>query len=56
MLSATALTDLAEGDRSALLSGKAYAEFDIADAAQVVKLPEALRGQSTCRSSRSAAR
>src|SRR3954464_12948776 len=30
------------GDRVALLSGKAYAEYDIAEAAQVVKLPDAL--------------
>ena len=26
-----------------MLSGKAYAEYDVADAAQVVKLPDALR-------------
>ena len=33
---------LASGDRVGLLSGHAYAEYDIADASEVVKLPEAL--------------
>ena len=32
------------GDRVGFLSGKAYAGYDLADAAQVVKLPDALRG------------
>src|SRR5215218_8441017 len=31
------------GDRAGLLSGNAYAEYDLADAAQVVKLPDSLR-------------
>ena len=31
------------GDRVAMLSGNAYAEYDIADASQIVKLPESLR-------------
>ncbi len=35
--------DLEPGDRVAALSGKAYAEYDIARADQVVKLPPALR-------------
>ncbi len=33
---------LCRGERVAMLSGKAYAEYDVADAAQVVKLPDAL--------------
>src|SRR5947209_14314633 len=33
---------LQPGERVAMLSGKAYAQYDIADAAQVVKLPDAL--------------
>lgn len=35
---------LAEGDRVALLSGAAFAEFDVAPAARVVRLPDAVRG------------
>ncbi|MGN6058959.1 MAG: MDR/zinc-dependent alcohol dehydrogenase-like family protein [Sphingomicrobium sp.] len=35
---------LVPGDRVAALSGNAYAEYDIAEAANVVKLPESLRG------------
>jgi threonine dehydrogenase-like Zn-dependent dehydrogenase len=34
---------LQRGDRVAFLSGNAYAEYDLADASQAVKLPEALR-------------
>jgi threonine dehydrogenase-like Zn-dependent dehydrogenase len=37
--------DLEEGDRVALLSGHAYAEYDVAPADQVVKLPRELDGQ-----------
>src|SRR5438874_8148957 len=33
---------LSPGDRVAALSGKAYAEYDIADASNVVKLPDSL--------------
>ena len=36
---------LAPGERVAALSYKAYAEFDIADAGAVVRLPESLAGQ-----------
>ena len=36
------VSGLKPGDRVAMLSSKAYAEYDIAEAAQVVKLPEAL--------------
>src|SRR3954468_7360561 len=36
------VTDLRPGDRVGMLSGKAYAEHDLAEAAQVVKLPDAL--------------
>jgi len=36
--------DLREGDRVATLSGRAYAEYDIAPGAWVVKLPPALDG------------
>ncbi|HEX8570116.1 MAG TPA: zinc-binding dehydrogenase [Caulobacteraceae bacterium] len=36
---------LALGDRVATLSGKSYAEYDLADAGQVVKLPASLAGQ-----------
>src|SRR3954471_16403852 len=35
--------DLQVGDRVGLLSGNAYAEYDIAQASQVVKLPDALK-------------
>jgi threonine dehydrogenase-like Zn-dependent dehydrogenase len=34
-----------EGDRVALLSRRAYAEYDVAPAAQLVKLPEELEGK-----------
>jgi threonine dehydrogenase-like Zn-dependent dehydrogenase len=37
--------DLAVGDRVAALSYKSYAEYDLAEAAACVKLPEALAGQ-----------
>jgi threonine dehydrogenase-like Zn-dependent dehydrogenase len=36
------VTELQPGDRVAALSGHAYAEFDLANAAEAVKLPEAL--------------
>ena len=36
------VADLFPGDRVGLLSGKAYAEFDVAEASQVVKLPDSL--------------
>ncbi|MGZ2411867.1 threonine dehydrogenase-like Zn-dependent dehydrogenase [Sphingomonas sp. F9_3S_D5_B_2] len=38
------VTDLKPGDRVGLLSGKAYAQYDLADASAVVKLPHALEG------------
>jgi threonine dehydrogenase-like Zn-dependent dehydrogenase len=38
------VTDLKPGDRVGALSWKAYAEFDIADAANIVKLPESMKG------------
>jgi threonine dehydrogenase-like Zn-dependent dehydrogenase len=38
------VTDLNAGDRVGFLSGKAYAEYDVADTSQVVRLPEALKG------------
>ncbi|MFL6732069.1 MAG: zinc-binding dehydrogenase [Sphingomicrobium sp.] len=34
---------LEPGDRVAMLSGKSFAEYDVADASQVVKLPNALK-------------
>lgn len=37
------VSEVLTGDRVAFLSGKAYAEYDIAQASQMVKLPEALR-------------
>ena len=37
------VSGLQSGDRVGFLSGHAYAEYDVADAAQVVKLPDALR-------------
>jgi threonine dehydrogenase-like Zn-dependent dehydrogenase len=37
--------DLRRGDRVAMLSGRAYAEYDVADASQVVKLPPELDGR-----------
>jgi threonine dehydrogenase-like Zn-dependent dehydrogenase len=39
------VTGLAVGDRVAALSYKAYAEYDLADAEAVVRLPESLSGQ-----------
>ncbi|WP_237586726.1 MDR/zinc-dependent alcohol dehydrogenase-like family protein [Pontibacter russatus] len=39
------VTDIRVGDRVAALSYNSYAEFDIADADKVVKLPEALAGK-----------
>lgn len=36
---------LQEGDRVGFLSGKAYAEYDLAEASQVVKLPDTLNGR-----------
>ena len=41
----TGVSSLAPGDRVAALTGNAYAEFDIAPEAQVVRLPEALDGR-----------
>ena len=38
------VADLNRGDRVGMLSGKAYAQFDTADAGAVVKLPDALAG------------
>jgi threonine dehydrogenase-like Zn-dependent dehydrogenase len=38
------VADVRPGDRVAMLSGKAYAEYDIADASQVIKLPRSLSG------------
>jgi threonine dehydrogenase-like Zn-dependent dehydrogenase len=35
---------LQPGDRVGFLGGRAYAEYDLADASQAVKLPDALRG------------
>ncbi|HET7274962.1 MAG TPA: zinc-binding dehydrogenase [Longimicrobiaceae bacterium] len=40
-----AVDDFEIGDRVAFLSSHAYAEFDLADSAQVAKLPAALDGQ-----------
>ena len=39
------VADLAPGDRVASLGGRAYAEYDLAEAQQVVRLPDALAGQ-----------
>lgn len=39
------VSGLAEGDRVAALSYRSYAEYDLVDAAAVVKLPAALAGQ-----------
>src|SRR3712207_4578162 len=39
------VADLRIGDRVAGLSYRSYAEFDVADAASVVKLPERLAGR-----------
>ena len=41
----TDVMGLSAGDRVAMLSGHAYAEYDTADQTAVVKLPETLRGQ-----------
>ena len=38
------VADLEPGDRVAMLSGKAYAQYDLAEASAVVKLPDALAG------------
>jgi threonine dehydrogenase-like Zn-dependent dehydrogenase len=38
------VNDVRAGDRVGFLSGKAYAEYDVADASQVVKLPDSLKG------------
>src|SRR3954463_13984627 len=37
------VAELQAGDRVGALSGKAYAEYDVTDAAKVVKLPVALK-------------
>ncbi|MCG7348522.1 MDR/zinc-dependent alcohol dehydrogenase-like family protein [Sphingomonas sp. ACRSK] len=39
------VTGIAIGDRVAMLSGKSYAEYDVADVGALVKLPEALAGK-----------
>jgi threonine dehydrogenase-like Zn-dependent dehydrogenase len=39
------VTDVAIGDRVAMLSGKSYAEYDLATVGAVVKLPAALAGK-----------
>ena len=39
------VTDVAVGDRVAMLSGNSYAEYDLASADALVKLPEALAGK-----------
>lgn len=39
------VTGVAIGDRVAMLSGKSYAEYDVADVGALVKLPEALAGK-----------
>lgn len=36
------VSGISPGDRVGFLSGRAYAQYDVADAAQVVKIPEAL--------------
>ena len=41
----TDVSGLAAGDRVALLSGHAYAEYDVADQSAVVKLPVSVQGQ-----------
>src|SRR3954454_5541318 len=37
-----AVSDLEPGDRVAFLSGHAYAQYDLAEASQTVKIPDAL--------------
>jgi threonine dehydrogenase-like Zn-dependent dehydrogenase len=37
------VTDLQQGDRVAMLSGHAYAEYDLANASDVVKIPESFK-------------
>src|SRR5438309_5685161 len=37
-------TGIAVGERVGMLSGKSYAEYDIADATQLVRLPDSLAG------------
>jgi threonine dehydrogenase-like Zn-dependent dehydrogenase len=39
---ADGVADLSTGDRVAMLSGKAYAQYDVAEASQTVKLPDSL--------------
>jgi threonine dehydrogenase-like Zn-dependent dehydrogenase len=41
----TGVTDVAVGDRVAMLSGKSYAEYDLASVGALVKLPTALAGK-----------
>ena len=41
----TGVSGLQVGDRVGFLSGKAYAEYDLAEASQVVKLPDTLKGR-----------
>lgn len=40
------VSDLAPGDRVAMLSGHAFAQYDVADAGSVLPLPESLDGQA----------
>lgn len=40
-----AVGQIAVGDRVAVLSGRAYAEYDLADAGGVVRIPDALHGR-----------
>jgi threonine dehydrogenase-like Zn-dependent dehydrogenase len=40
------VTDIAPGDRVAMISNNAYAEYDVADVSAVVKLPPPLDGQA----------
>src|SRR5438270_2715406 len=39
------VSGVAVGDRVATLSHRSYAEFDLADAGEIVRLPDALSGQ-----------
>jgi NADPH:quinone reductase len=41
----SAVRDFKQGDRVAILSNNAYAEYDVCDSASAVKLPEALDGE-----------